>query len=114
MTVSLVRPPKPPLPPADVVDSDTTICLCGGLLAYVRLIWHHIDRCIECVGTTEPCAERHFGCYDARPEPVTCIHDVDWRCTGPVNLLVPCAYARAPRSCCGCCWLEPEVIEESK
>lgn len=114
MTSTPLHPIRLLLPPADVAESDTTLCRCGGLLAYVRGEWRHIDRCIECVGTVERCPERHFGCDDARPEPVACIHDADWLCNEPVNLLVPCAYARAPRSCCGCCWAEPEVIREGK
>jgi hypothetical protein len=82
-----------------------TICLCGGLLGYVRGEWHHVDFCLECL--TAPARRsdcKHEGC--PTPEPVRCAHEVDWRCDEPADLVVGCARGYEDQTCCGCCWID--------
>ncbi len=111
MTLTVVRSPDlltGPVLPRCLAPEAQVECLCGGLLAYILGEWQHVDFCLECFDRPgEPCPERrHQACPD--PEPVLCTHDADWRCHEPAGLLVRCAYARAERTCCGCCWLGPD------
>ncbi len=93
------------LPRCDAGEPDTACAVCGGMLAYLRGGWRHTDHCVECFADPPDaprCREEHLSC-DA-PEPVTCTHEVERGCHEPAALTVTCALARAPRTCCGCCW----------
>lgn len=90
-------------PTRPVVTNPETWCLCGLVLAHVNGAWQHTASCLECLNEPGSCPQRHAACTKA--EPVTCNHEPDWGCRETVALAVDCAYGRAPRTCCSCCWI---------
>ena len=108
---------RPLLPPLVVTiplcdnPAVSTVCTCGGLLAYVSGEWRHVEACIECYDSTHPCPSPgdHTAC--ATPDPVACAHADDWQCDEPVSVDGDCGNGGAPRSCCRCCWVETDDAE---
>lgn len=101
-TVSVLRSLTVPL----CEDPNTsTVCECGGLLAYLCGRWQHVEACLRCYASTSSCPNPrgHTSCED--PEPSTCAHA---GCSEPINLDGPCAYGQA---CCGCCWQTVDELE---
>lgn len=49
-----------PAPPVLLLTRDDaplpeSLCVCGGLLSYVRGAWRHVDQCLQCLGLTCGC-----------------------------------------------------------
>lgn len=92
-----------------------TVCAtlgCTALLTYMCGAWLHMDACVECSAAGRgQCRAVHHACDD--PQPVTCVHGVDWNCHEPVHLANMCAHGHPERSCCSCCWATPEIPKET-
>lgn len=87
----------------------STVCECGGMLAYQAGRWQHVDLCPECFEPDDrPCHDRvrHAACLD--PTPVGCFHG---GCAEPVSAEGECANGHAPRTCCLCCWATDDLLE---
>ena len=86
----------------------STVCECGGLLAYVTGRWQHVEACVDCHDSDQPCRDshRHIACVD--PLPKTCAHG---NCREEVSMVIECARGLANRTCCGCCWDMSDALE---
>lgn len=86
----------------------STVCECGGLLAYFGERWHHVEACVRCFASARPCrnTHRHIACIDAHP--LVCAHG---GCREAVDLEVECAHGLTKRTCCGCCWITTDALD---
>lgn len=116
MTRSLTRPwliLAPPVITVPLCEHPTvsTVCTCGGLLAYVGGRWQHVEACIECYDSPHPCPNPSAHQVCPSPEFEVCAHAADWQCNEPVALDDGCAVGDAARTCCRCCWQATDDAE---
>lgn len=89
----------------------SAMCTCGGMLAYLEGRWQHVEACVECYDSPEPCHARYGHKACAAPEVTDCVHGNDWHCGNPASIEQTCANGEEPRACCGCCWVHADDLE---